>query len=85
MMPLADEGLQAFLDLPPKMLAIRHVDPTVHEAEAIRRANDGIDTEIKDGAAVDADAIQVAGEPLPYVEPFFIVQSGTFGAPRWLK
>src|SRR5262249_35182437 len=66
-MPLADEGLETFLDLSAEMPAVVHVDSAVHVAEAIRRADDGIDAEVKDGPAMNADAIQVAAEPFPGV------------------
>ena len=60
-----DERLQALLDLPAEVLAVEHVDAPVHEAEAVRRAHDGIDAEVQDGAVVDADAVEVATPALP--------------------
>ena len=39
----ANQFLQSFLNIPSEFVGIQVVDPTVHESEAIGRANDSID------------------------------------------
>jgi hypothetical protein len=44
----ANQVLEPFLDLPPKMLRVQHVDAAVHEPEAIGGADDGIAIHVQD-------------------------------------
>jgi hypothetical protein len=47
------------------MVGIEQVDPAVHEAEAVRRADDRVARDVQDRPAMDRHAGQVAAMGLP--------------------
>ncbi len=66
-MAIIDLPAHAYLNGGAEVVEIERIDPPIHEAEAVRGADDGIAVDIQDRAAVDADAVDIAAEPLPCV------------------
>ncbi len=65
MMFLGDQSLESRLQILAKSAEVESVDSAVHEAEAIRWADDGIACYFEDGAEVNLYEVQVAAEVLP--------------------
>src|SRR3954453_8704120 len=67
MMASTDEFLQPVLNFPAEVVRVKVIDAPVHEPEAVRRADNRINGQIEDGAAVNAHIRQTATMPLPGV------------------
>ncbi len=66
----ADQFLKPLLDLPPKMLEMEHFDVTVHEAETVGWADDGIAVHVADQAQIVFPADVSKGLPERRWRPF---------------
>jgi hypothetical protein len=68
----ADQLLKSALNLPTEPLRVQRIDPPVHKAEAVGRADESIAVHIKDRSLMDRDEIEAVGESLPGVGKLLI-------------
>ncbi len=59
-MLVVEHRLQALLQRPSEPLAVREIDPAIHEAETVRGADDRIGRDSEDVAAGNCDVLGVA-------------------------
>jgi hypothetical protein len=64
-MAIHDETTQPLFHEETKSVGIKRVDPPVHEAKAIRRADDGIAADLENRTTMDLDAWDIAAELFP--------------------
>lgn len=62
---VGDQGLQTGLEAPAEVVAVEPVDPAVHEAEAVGRADHGVEPQVEDRPPVDLHTRQVAAVAVP--------------------